>query len=292
MPWIQITLDATAEHAEYLEDRLLELGTCAVTLQDACDQPLYEPEIATTPLWSQTQVIGLFDAATDVDNVVEQLKESAANHFSACRIEIVEDKAWEREWMIHFHPMKFGQRLWICPSWKDVPDPNGVNLMLDPGLAFGTGTHPTTALCLEWLEGLELKNQRVIDYGCGSGILGIASLLLGASQFIGVDTDPQALEASTINAKRNQIHHDRFDVHYPNTTPAIKADVMVANILAAPLISLAQTLADLTRSGGQLALSGILEEQADEVSAAYSERFTMSPPVNKDGWVRIDGIRQ
>ncbi|GAA4648429.1 50S ribosomal protein L11 methyltransferase [Kistimonas scapharcae] len=292
MSWIQIKLDSTAEQAEHLEDSLLELGACAVTLQDACDQPLYEPELGTTPLWNQTRIIGLFDAATDMDSVVEALKASAADHFSAHRVEIVEDKDWEREWMVHFHPMKFGQRLWICPSWKDVPDPDGVNLMLDPGLAFGTGTHPTTALCLEWLESLNIENQLVVDYGCGSGILGIASLLLGASRFVGVDTDPQALEASTINAERNHISHDRFDVHYPDATPAIKADVMVANILAGPLTSLAPTLAELTRSGGHLALSGILAEQAEAVSEAYSEWFTMSPPVEKEGWVRLDGIRK
>lgn len=292
MAWIQIKLDSTARQAEQLEDCLLELGACAVTLQNACDQPVCKPEPGTTPLWNQTRIIGLFDADADMDSVVKALHESAASHFHSHCMEIVEDKDWEREWMVHFHPVKFGRRLWICPGWKEVPDPDGINLILDPGLAFGTGTHPTTALCLEWLEGLDINQQVVMDYGCGSGILGIASLLLGASRFVGVDIDPQALKASTTNAVRNHISRDRFDVHYPDATPAIKADITVANILANPLTSLAPTLAELTRSGGHLALSGILAGQAEAVGEVYSEWFDMSPPTSKEGWVRLNGIRK
>lgn len=194
--------------------------------------------------------------------------------------------------MDNFHPMRFGQRLWIVPSWTEAPEPDAVNLRLDPGLAFGTGTHPTTALCLEWLDGQPLKNQSVIDFGCGSGILAIAALLLGAPKAVGTDIDPQALEASRDNADRNGIDPARFPVYLPADMPQQAADVVVANILAGPLVALAPQITTLVKSGGRLALSGILAEQADEVRAAYADEFALDPTAVKEGWVRISGVRR
>ncbi len=291
MSWIQLKIDTTPDLSEALEDQLLECGALAVTFLDGCDQPLYEPEHGTTPLWNNLRILGLFSADTEIEPIIAHLNETVPGSCKAHRVEIVEDKDWEREWMTHFHPMQFGERLWVCPSWKEVPDANAVNLMLDPGLAFGTGTHPTTALCLSWLDSQDLIGKQVIDYGCGSGILAIAALLLGAEHAVGVDTDPQALEASRDNAQRNNIAEKHLQLCYPRNTPSLQADVMVANILAGPLIELAQTLAEHTRPGGQLALSGILSEQAESVMAAYTQWFTMEPVTEHNGWVRLNGIR-
>jgi len=194
--------------------------------------------------------------------------------------------------MDNFQPMRFGQRLWIVPSWHAAPQPEAVNLLLDPGLAFGTGTHPTTALCLEWLDGQDLNDCTVIDFGCGSGILAIAALLLGAPQAIGTDIDPQALEASRDNAGRNGIDPARFPVYLPADMPQQPAEVVVANILAGPLVSLAPQITALVKAGGRLALSGILAEQAEEVRVAYADAFDLDPTAIKDGWVRISGVKR
>ncbi len=297
MPWLQITLHTSPEHAEQYEDLLLAASCAAVTFLDGADQPIFEPDLGTTPLWQDTVITGLFAAEQDLEATRQQLQ---AGHealfpgtpFPRMKTEILEDKDWEREWMDNYHPMRFGRRLWVCPSWREVPDPAAVNLMLDPGLAFGTGTHPTTALCLEWLDSQALDDCQVIDYGCGSGILGIAALLLGARQVIGVDIDPQALQATRENLRRNHLAEDRLQVYMPAQTPAIQADLLVANILAGPLVELAPTLAGLVRSGGRLALSGLLAEQADEINAAYGSWFKLDPAVERDGWIRISGVRR
>ena len=207
----------------------------------------------------------------------------------AHKIEQLEDKDWEREWMDNFHPMRFGERLWICPSWRDVPDENAVNVMLDPGLAFGTGTHPTTSLCLQWLDSLDLTGKTVIDFGCGSGILAIAALKLGAAKAIGIDIDPQAIQASRDNAERNGVS-DRLELYLPKDQPEeMKADVVVANILAGPLRELAPLISVLPVSGGLLGLSGILASQAESVCDAYADSFTLDPVVEKEEWCRITG---
>ena len=301
MPWLQLKLETPPDLAEQYEDLLLEAGASAVTLEDAADQPLFEPELGTTPLWDRTRIIGLFDAQTDMNLVVTLLKAGHQNiapdsPLPRHKTELVEDKDWEREWMSHFEPLQFGQRLWVCPSWKPVPDPSAANLMLDPGLAFGTGTHPTTALCLEWLEAQNLNNKCIVDYGCGSGILGIAALLLGANKMIGTDIDPQALQASRDNAQRNGIADDRIALYYPEqlTESAIEqpADLLVANILAGPLVELAPTLQRLVKAGGQLALSGLLATQADSLIEAYSPWFELEAPVIREDWVRLSGIRR
>ncbi|PJE78788.1 Ribosomal protein L11 methyltransferase [invertebrate metagenome] len=294
MPWIQIKIETHPDHTEILEDLLMEAGASAVTLQDRKDQPVYEPLPGTTPLWSNLLIIGLFDAHADMEHVIDILKEDAGlDPFPSYHIEIVEDRDWEREWMVHFHPICFGSRLWVCPSWKEVPKPDAVNLMLDPGLAFGTGTHPTTALCLKWLDQQEkIANASVLDYGCGSGILGIAALLLGAHHVTGVDIDPQALTATAENARRNNLPVEKLQVFLPQDFVPSQFDIVIANILSGPLTQLASKLAEYTKPGGQIALSGLLVDQADAINSAYSPWFIMNQPVQQDGWVMISGVRK
>ncbi|PZR46994.1 MAG: 50S ribosomal protein L11 methyltransferase [Ectopseudomonas oleovorans] len=292
MPWLQVRLAITPEQAETYEDALLEVGAVSVTFMDAEDQPIFEPDLGTTPLWSNTHLLALFEADTDEAALLAHLQLLCGGALPEHHVERIEDQDWERSWMDGFQPMRFGQRLWIVPSWHAAPQPDAVNLLLDPGLAFGTGTHPTTALCLEWLDGQNLDNCSVLDFGCGSGILAIAALLLGAPQAAGTDIDPQALEASRDNASRNGIDPARFPVYLPADLPQQPADVVVANILAGPLVSLAPQITALVKSGGRLALSGILAEQAEEVRAAYASAFDLDPTAVKDGWVRISGVKR
>lgn len=292
MPWLQVRLAITPEQAETYEDALLEVGAVSVTFMDAEDQPIFEPDLGTTPLWSNTHLLALFEADTDETALLAHLQLLCGGALPEHHVERIEDQDWERSWMDGFQPMRFGQRLWIVPSWHAAPQPDAVNLLLDPGLAFGTGTHPTTALCLEWLDGQNLDNCSVLDFGCGSGILAIAALLLGAPQAAGTDIDPQALEASRDNASRNGIDPARFPVYLPADLPQQPADVVVANILAGPLVSLAPQITALVKSGGRLALSGILAEQAEEVRAAYASALNLDPTAVKDGWVRISGVKR
>ncbi|MRS19994.1 50S ribosomal protein L11 methyltransferase [Enterobacteriaceae bacterium RIT692] len=293
MPWIQIKINSTGENAETLSDALMDVGAVSVTFQDTHDNPVYEPLPGETLLWGDTDVIGLFDAETEMSDVVAELSQhpllgSAFRH----KIEQIEDKDWEREWMDNFHPMRFGERLWICPSWRDVPDPDAVNVMLDPGLAFGTGTHPTTSMCLTWLDGLDLQGKTVIDFGCGSGILAIAALKLGAAQAIGIDIDPQAIQASRDNAERNGVS-ERLALYLPHQQPDnLQADVVVANILAGPLRELAPLISVLPKAGGHLGLSGVLASQAEGVCEAYAEQFELDPVAEKEEWCRITGVRR
>lgn len=292
MPWLQVRLAITPEQAETYEDALLGVGAVSVTFMDAEDQPIFEPDLGTTPLWSNTHLLALFEADTDPANLVAHLQLLTGGELPAHEIEHIEDQDWERSWMDNFQPLRFGQRLWIVPSWHQPPEPQAVNLHLDPGLAFGTGTHPTTALCLEWLDGQSLHDCNVLDFGCGSGILAIAALLLGAKQACGTDIDPQALEASRDNATRNGIDAARFPLYLPSEMPADTFDLVLANILAGPLVQLAPTISQHVRQGGHLVLSGILAEQAEEVRAAYQADFILDPTAEKDGWVRISGVRR
>ncbi|WP_070884608.1 50S ribosomal protein L11 methyltransferase [Pseudomonas sp. D1-3] len=292
MPWLQLRLAITPEQAPTYEDALLDVGAVSVTFMDAEDQPIFEPDLGTTPLWSHTHLLALFEADTDADALVAHLQLLTDGALPEHQIERIEDQDWERSWMDGFAPMRFGQRLWIVPSWHEAPQPDAVNLLLDPGLAFGTGTHPTTSLCLQWLDAQPLEGCSVLDFGCGSGILAIAALLLGAPHAVGTDIDPQALEASRDNAGRNGIAEERFPVYLPADLPQEPADVVVANILAGPLVSLAPQITSLVKGGGRLALSGILAEQADEVRAAYAADFELDPTAVQDGWVRISGVRR
>lgn len=290
MSWLQVRLALTPAQAETYEDLMLELGAVSVTFMDAEDQPIFEPDLGTTPLWSQTHLLALFEGDTDAA-ALEQRVQLLANGL-VYEVERLEDQEWERSWMDNFQPMRFGQRLWIVPSWHEAPEPEAVNLLLDPGLAFGTGTHPTTSLCLQWLDGEPVQGLQVLDFGCGSGILAIAALLLGAERAVGTDIDIQALEASRENANRNGIDPARFPLYLPADLPGEPADVVVANILAGPLVGLAEQITSLTRIGGRLALSGILAEQAEDVRAAYAGCFDLEPTATLDGWVRISGTRR
>lgn len=291
MPWQQLTLYTTKEHAEAISEQLEALGAASVTMQDAADQPLYEPPPGATPLWQMTNVVGLFDESFKMGPLVDQLRDGLGGELPEIRIEVLEDQDWERAWMDDFKPMQFGERLWIVPSWSEAPDTGGVNILLDPGLAFGTGTHPTTRLCLEWLDGHQIEGKAVIDYGCGSGILAIGAALLGAASVVGVDTDPQAITASDENARRNSVS-EKIRAYLPGHEPREAADLLLANILAGPLAELAPLFAERVKSGGDLVLSGILPEQAEGLREVYDEWFEMAPATELDGWIRLEGVRR
>jgi len=287
MHWIQIILETSREQTETLEDALLEQGALSVTYVDAGDQPLFEPDPGETPLWDAVRLVGLFPAEADMQAVVAQLKDQLGDQLPKHRTEILEDKDWIREWMDQFQPMQFGERLWIVPSWTKPPEPEAVNLMLDPGMAFGTGTHATTALCLQWLDAHSPQGLSVIDYGCGSGVLGIAALLLGCDSMCGIDIDPQALIATHQNAEQNGISKHQYRVFLPAQAPHESADMVLANILAGPLMSLADDISSRVKPGGKLVLSGILSSQAQNVIDAYAQDFDFEPIAEQDGWVRL-----
>jgi ribosomal protein L11 methyltransferase len=267
MSWLQAHFHTDSAHAAQAEAALAAAGAVSVTLLDAADEPVLEPAPGETPLWAQIRVTGLFDGAADADALRATL--DAALDGGALRIEPLQDQVWERAWLEHFRPMRFGRRLWVIPGGQTAELADGdVAVELDPGLAFGTGTHATTALCLDWLDSLDLAGRRVIDVGCGSGILAIAALKLGAAGAVAIDHDPQALLATRENAARNGVA-DRLTVLGADAPPPEPADVVVANILAGTLIELAPQIEAMVRPGGRLALSGILAEQASDVGAAY-----------------------
>lgn len=290
--WHQVTLSTTEQSAEHLSSTLMDLGALSISMEDEGDQPLFEPKPGETPIWHSTRLIALFEQDVDLAAVREELGTLCSQHdFTGWQVDPIEDQAWERAWLEHFRPMLFGKRLWIIPTGFETPqDPDAVCVNLDPGLAFGTGTHPTTALCLEWLDGQTLTNKTIIDFGCGSGILGIAALRLGAARCIAVDIDTQALLATDDNAEKNGVS-GLIEGCLPNDLKAIEADIVLANILANPLIELAPKLAGLVKQGGHIALSGILREQAESVRTAYEPFFRMDEPVFQDDWTRLTGLR-
>jgi len=290
MPWLQLIIDLDDLDPEAVEEALLDLGALSVTYQDAEDQPIFEPDPGHTPLWTHTRLFGLFDAGDDPDRIGANLQQRFGDGLR-WRTEVLEDRDWTRAWMDGFKPMRFGQRLWIVPEGYEPPAPEAVNLRLDPGLAFGTGTHPTTALCLEWLDGAELAGKGIIDYGCGSGVLGIAALLLGAERVLGVDNDPQALIATRDNAAKNAVE-SRVTTALPEQAGDQPAPVLLANILAGPLLQLAPRLSALTAPDGDIVLSGILESQVEEIRSAYQAWFDMDAPVVREGWVLLTGRRR
>lgn len=302
MPWLQLKAHVAPEQAELLEELLLDEGATAIGLQDAHDDPVFEPERGTTPLWEDTILTGLYDDLEGVESMLERIEAAWSEQMPGepcptIEYELLADRDWEREWMDDFTPLRMGQRLWIVPSWHEPPEADAVNLILDPGLAFGTGTHPTTALCLEWLDELavegHLAQQRVLDVGCGSGILAIAALKLGASHADATDIDPQALQASRDNAERNAIAEPALSLYYPEQLSANGGyPIVTANILAGPLVELASMIAGHVAPGGRLALSGILANQADDVYQAYvAQGISMQEPVVREGWVRLNGQR-
>lgn len=291
MAWAEVSFSVPAERVPALESALSALGAMAVTLLDPQDRAVLEPAPGATPLWPVVRVCALFPAAIPRDAVSLGLRHVAGLDLpDDLAWREVPDQLWERAWMDRFQPMRFGKKLWVVPSGMDLPaDPRANVLRLDPGLAFGTGTHPTTALCLEWIDGHEFDGRRVVDYGCGSGILGIACAVKGASSVVCVDNDPQALEATTKNAARNAVSHC-IVCGMPETYREKGADILLANILSGPLIGLAPRLMGSLRHGGHIVLSGILEAQAEEVIQAYRAGCGKMDIQLQEGWVRLHGI--
>jgi ribosomal protein L11 methyltransferase len=285
MPFLCVTVQVGASDPEPVETRLFELGASSVTLLDAADDPVLEPAPGATPLWPTVTVRALFAHDAGREYLAAQL--SSLVPATAVQFSDVADRVWEREWLKDFHPMRFGRRLWICPGGQPVDADDAIVVELDPGLAFGTGTHPTTALCLQWLDGQDLTGCQVVDYGCGSGVLGIAALRLGAAHVHAVDIDPQAQIATRQNAERNAVA-ERLTVGMPRSG---RADVVVANILARPLIELAATIGGLAGPGARLALSGLLVDQAEAVTAAYRACFDIRLVGTRDDWALLAGRR-
>jgi ribosomal protein L11 methyltransferase len=292
MPWQQLVIEAGDLDPEVLSAFFAGQGALSVTLVDAADQPLFEPDPGTTPLWSAVRMTALYAEDVDLAAIRARLVECFGADIAArLTVQQLDDQDWERVWLERFAPMRFGERLWICPAGQRPPeDARNVLIDLDPGLAFGTGTHPTTALCLEWLDRHPPQGQQVLDFGCGSGILAIAALKLGAEVVCAVDIDPQALWATRENAARNQVE-DRLHTCLPGAVPGQHWQLVLANILANPLIGLAPRMVALVAAGGRLVLSGILAEQAAGVRQAYEPWFIFEPDVEQEGWMRLQARR-
>ncbi len=289
MPFLQLTLELGKTDPELVEAALFAIGALSVTLEDAADDPILEPAPGALPLWPTVNVKALFDGNTPQQQVIDALTEQLDSPVPAHRFELLADRHWEREWLKDFHAMQFGERLWICPDGQRPDDADAIIVDLDPGLAFGTGTHPTTAMCLQWLDQHAPQGHSVIDYGCGSGILAIAALKLGAAHVHGVDIDPQALLASRDNAERNHVSAAlTLSLNDHDLQPA---DLVIANILAGPLESLAPRLAELTKGNGHIVLSGVLTEQVQAVQNRYATWFEMQPITTQGDWARLCGIR-
>ena len=297
MSWLTLIVDTDAQHAESLSDALLEHGALSVDLLDAdADTPdeqaiFGEPGEPPPGVWQHNRVSALFDANVDVANMLS----AAANDIGLAvlpvyRIETLADNDWVRLTQSQFEPIPISPRLWIVPTWHTPADPSAINIVLDPGLAFGTGSHPTTRLCLRWLDSHLQGGETILDYGCGSGILAIAALKLGAAEAVGVDVDAQAVTASRDNALANNVAGAQF--YLPNDAPKSSYDLVVANILTNPLRLLAPLLAEATRTGGQIVLSGILEAQAQDVMKIYQQWFDLNEPVFEDGWVCLSGCKR
>ncbi len=292
MPWIQLHLTVEKRTTQQVELLLESLGALSITLGDAADEALLEPAPGELPLWHKTRVTGLFPEDSNPAWLGEEIiRELGTNTNHNLKWELLKDQKWERAWLDNFHPMKFGQRLWICPDGQRPKKEDGLFIDLDPGLAFGTGTHPTTALCLNWLEGKQLEGAEVMDFGCGSGILTVAALKLGAAKVTAIDHDPQALDATRSNGEKNSVLN-RLQLFHSESVPAIKVDLIVANILAGTLIDLEPTLAAHVKPDAKIVLSGLLSSQAAQVSAAYATDFELLEPETMDGWVLLEGSRR
>lgn len=292
MPWLQLKINTTAQQADLVSDLLNLLGAVAVTYSDSADQALLEPAPGTMPLWQHIWISALFSLSTDAQAIMNFLQQELQNTFEF-QVETLPDQVWELAWKDNFKPMQFGQRLWVCPSDAVNTSANTVSVILDPGLAFGTGTHPTTALCLAWLDHHLTPASEVIDYGCGSGILAIAALKLGAKHVWAVDHDPQALTATRENAVKNHLSDTQLLTLSPQElTLDYQVDLVLANILAQPLYDLATLFAKLVKLGGNVVLSGILPEQAQTVIEHYQTAFAITDVIEQMGWIRISGQRK
>jgi len=295
MSWLSLTVNADAAYAERLSEALLELGALSVDMHDAdADTPqenaiFGEPGEPTSSLWSHNGVTALFSADTDIHAILQQASTVAGlKQFPQYQITTLQDDDWVRLTQSQFDPIRISPRLWIVPTWHTPVDASAINIVLDPGLAFGTGSHPTTRLCLRWLDENLKGGERVLDYGCGSGILAIAAMKLGASNVFGIDVDTQAVQSSRDNALANQIV---AEFALPDGIPQ-SADIVVANILTNPLKILAPILANATRQGGRIVLSGVLSEQAEDVEKVYAQWFKLYPTILEDGWACLSGIKK
>lgn len=296
MAWQQLRVRVRSDHIEPLEQLVLDYGGLSISYLDADDQPVFQKEPGSTQLWDLVDLVCLFEKEINLDKLLLLLQQHPAiEDKESLTLKTLEDQVWERSWMSDFKAMQFGERLWVCPSWQKPPKPNAVNIMLDPGLAFGSGSHATTSMCLQWLEKNIRDDIKVIDYGCGSGILAIAAALLGAAQVIAVDNDPQAITATIENAKRNNIPKGVIETYLPDQLPddpaALLSDILVANILAEPLMQLAEDLSHLVKPQGQIALSGLLAEQADGLLEHYGFWFEMDKALMSEEWARLSGTR-
>ena len=299
MAWLLIKINATEQNAEIISEALMTLGALSASIEDAQADTLEEQAIFGEPssadilyappgIWQQNIVTAMFEAESNIIEVIESLKvETSTKHFDY-QIETIEDQDWVRATQAQFEPIEITEKLWIVPTWHQSPDKQAINIILDPGLAFGTGSHPTTHLCLEWLSKQLLQHKTVLDYGCGSGILAIAAMKLGAKHAVGADIDDQAIISSLHNAKQNQVDIMCYDA---TSSTHETFDVVVANILSSALMVLAPALAKYCKTGGVIALSGILESQAQNLIARYSEWFAMNAPTQKDTWILLTGTR-
>ncbi|WP_180113033.1 50S ribosomal protein L11 methyltransferase [Acinetobacter sp. YH12073] len=298
MKWLQIHITVEKAQVDCTETLLSSLGAVSVTLDDAENQDLLEPLPGETPLWNKVIVTGIYAQEDDEEIDVAALKTfiKAQLPEALMRSEFIEDQEWERTWMDAYEPIKIGEKYWIVPEWMEAPEADAVNIKLDPGLAFGTGNHASTFLCLQWLGKVDLKDKIVIDYGCGSGILGVAALLLGAKKVYATDIDPQAVLATQQNAELNGVLENLYvglPEEFNQELAGQKADVFVANILAGPLMALAAEFSTLIKSEGEFALAGVIEEQVSDVSSVYSEFFDILDVEKRDEtWCRISGKRQ
>jgi ribosomal protein L11 methyltransferase len=289
MAWQQFVMHLGTLPASEVERIFARHGAEAVTFSDAGDAPVLEPAPGETPLWPDTNITGLFADGTDFTRLEDDLQQAfRLTELPPHRIERLGDRVWEREWLQHFRPLRFGRRLWVCPGNFTIKDEGAVVVQLDPGLAFGTGTHATTALALEWLDSLDLRGKRVLDFGCGAGVLSIAALLLGARTATACDLDPQAITATRDNAVRNEVDN-RLTATLDAGIPDGSFEIVVANILAGILIQNAALLCGHLAAGGRLLLCGILEGQVEEVVSAYGERLEFEQPTVRAPWVRLTG---
>lgn len=292
MAWWQFSLNCQASELEHIEELMQDLGALSLSLSDAGDEPIYEPLPGTTPVWQESVVTATFDASTAAEVLYQQISSALPDHLvSSLRQHSLQEQDWEQAYRRHFHPVQCAPDLWIVPSWSEVPDARATVIRLDPGLAFGTGNHATTALCLAWLAANRPVDQRVIDYGCGSGILAIAALKLGAARVDAVDVDPQALKACSDNIEVNGIDAARIAVSLPESMDTRPADLLMANILAGPLVELAPHFAGLVLSGGFILLSGILKAQLEEIQLAYQPYFRLERAQSREDWVCLSGQR-
>ena len=298
--WLQLVCSASKKHHESIEDAMDSAGALSITWQDAKDEPVLEPLPGETPLWEDLVITALFDANTDLSFLQKQLKEQQSKwQITKFHVEVVHDQDWERVWMKDFHPMCFGENLWIIPSNTDQAEVeelqqgsnNPTSIFLDPGLAFGTGTHPTTALCLEWLDQNPPRNLTVVDYGCGSGVLAVAAAKLGATRIVATDIDPQALTATKENMLRNQIPAETIPCFLPEDCPLETVDLVIANILCGPLVELYPRLSALIKPAGRIVISGLLEEQKEDIIETYSADFSQFEIKQLDNWIRISATK-